>query len=119
MKFRDTPALLHALALAVLWTAAGHASAQTAPAASHDHAAHGAAATDTKAEGEVRKIDTAQGKITLRHGPIANLDMPGMTMVFTAADPKLLAGLTEGDQVRFSAEKRNGVYMVTGIEAAR
>ena len=32
-------------------------------------------------EGEVRKVDKAAGKITVKHGPIANLDMPGMTMV--------------------------------------
>ncbi|MEO7105496.1 MAG: copper-binding protein [Rhodoferax sp.] len=33
-------------------------------------------------EGEVRKIDKESKKITLRHGPLKNLDMPAMTMVF-------------------------------------
>lgn len=36
------------------------------------------------ANGEVKKIDEAAGKITLKHGPIKNLDMQdeSMTMVF-------------------------------------
>jgi Cu/Ag efflux protein CusF len=39
-----------------------------------------------------------------------------MTMVFTATDKKLLAGLKEGDKVRFSGDKQNGAYVVTAIE---
>lgn len=73
----------------------------------------------TQTDGEVRKVDMAQGKVTLRHGPLTSLDMPAMTMVFTAADKKLLEGLKEGDKVRFTADKQNGVYMVTAIEAAK
>jgi Cu/Ag efflux protein CusF len=29
-------------------------------------------------DGEVRKVDKDQGKVTLKHGPIVSLDMPGM-----------------------------------------
>ncbi len=39
-------------------------------------------------EGEVSKIDKAQSKITLKHGEIKNLDMPGMTMVFQVKDKR-------------------------------
>src|SRR5512147_1476363 len=70
-------------------------------------------------EGEVRKIDKAQSKLTLKHGPIVNLEMPGMTMVFKVADPKWLEPLKEGDKVRFTAEKVGGVYTVTAIEPAK
>ena len=70
-------------------------------------------------EGEVTKIDTAQGKVTLRHGEIKNLDMPPMTMVFRVSDAKLLDGLAVGAKVRFSAEKRDGQYLVTQIAPAR
>jgi Cu(I)/Ag(I) efflux system periplasmic protein CusF len=70
-------------------------------------------------EGEVRKIDKAQAKLTLRHGPIVNLDMPAMTMVFKVADPSWLGTLHEGDKVRFAADKVGGVYTVTAIESAR
>jgi len=66
-------------------------------------------------DAEVRKIDRAQGKITLRHGEIKNLDMPAMTMVFRVADLKLLDGLAEGSQVKFDAEKVNGQYTVVRL----
>jgi Cu/Ag efflux protein CusF len=69
-------------------------------------------------EAEVRKIDRAQGKITLRHGEIKNLEMPPMTMVFRVADAKLLDGLAEGAKVRFDAEKLNGQYTVVRIAPA-
>ncbi|NBT78409.1 MAG: RND transporter [Betaproteobacteria bacterium] len=75
-------------------------------------------ASQPTTEGEVRKVDKLQGKVTLRHGRIENLDMAPMTMVFTAADSTLLERLNPGDKVRFSAEKRNGVFTVTGIELA-
>ncbi|WP_332827297.1 copper-binding protein [Ramlibacter sp.] len=90
------------LAIAAIFLASG-AGAQQAP----------------QSEGEVRKVDTARGKITLRHGPLANLDMPAMTMVFNAADPKLLQGLKQGDKVRFTADKKDGTYIVTAIEVAK
>lgn len=81
-----------------------------------DHAAHHAAAL---ADGEVRKVDRDAKKITLRHGPIGNLDMPPMTMVFQVKDAALLDKVKAGDKVRFSAEKVGGQYTVTGIEAAK
>ena len=71
-------------------------------------------------EGEVRKVNLATGKITLRHGEIKNLDMPPMTMVFTARDKALLKDLKAGDKVRFAADKdAAGDYVVTAIEPAR
>lgn len=69
-------------------------------------------------DGEVRKVDQDQGKLTLRHGPIRNLDMPGMTMVFRVADPAMLEGLKDGDKVRFSADRLNGVITITALESA-
>jgi uncharacterized cupredoxin-like copper-binding protein/Cu/Ag efflux protein CusF len=74
---------------------------------------------DKYTEGEVRKVDKAAGKITLRHGPIASLDMPAMTMVFRARDPAMLDTVRAGDKVRFTADKVKGVYTVTHIEAAK
>ena len=68
------------------------------------------------ADGEVRKIDKAQGKITLKHGEIKNLEMPPMTMVFKVKDAALLDQVKQGDKVGFTAEKIGGEYTVTGIE---
>jgi Cu/Ag efflux protein CusF len=98
------------------------ALAQSSPA---DHAAHhpaGAsptAAPTPMADGEVRKVDKEQGKVTLKHGPIASIDMPPMTMVFKVAEPKMLDALKQGDKVKFAAEKVNGALTVTAIEVAK
>lgn len=107
----------HAIAIAAaLFTFAASAQAQ---ASSTEPATQQAQATAAKAQGEVRKVDKAQGKVTLKHGPIATLEMPGMTMVFKVADPKMLEGVKEGDKVTFAAERVNGTITVTSIEAAR
>ena len=68
------------------------------------------------AEGEVRKVDKATGKISLRHGDIKNLDMPPMSMVFQVKDPALLNNVKAGDKVRFTADQINGDYTVMSIE---
>lgn len=98
----------------------GTAYAQTSAA---DHSAHHApAATPAAApttDGEVRKVDKEQGKVTLKHGPITNLDMPGMTMVFKVADPKLLDTIKQGDKVKFAADNVNGSLTVTAIKVAK
>lgn len=65
---------------------------------------------------EVRKVDLGANKITLKHGPIAQLDMPGMTMVFQVRNPVLLQGIQAGDRVNFSAEQLQGAYVVTGLQ---
>jgi Cu(I)/Ag(I) efflux system periplasmic protein CusF len=70
-------------------------------------------------EGEVRKVDKGAKKITLKHGPIKNLDMPGMTMVFQVKDPALLEQVKAGDKVGFAAEKIGDSYVVTRIEARK
>lgn len=92
------------------------AFAQTQPAAAQGATAEPAA---PMADGKVRKVDKDAGKVTLRHGPIQNLDLPAMTMVFKVSDPKMLDSLKEGDKVRFSADKVSGVITVTRIEAAK
>lgn len=67
-------------------------------------------------DGEVKKIDQNAGKITLKHGPIQNLDMPAMQMVFRVADPALLQKLQVGDKVTFEADKIGGHFTVIAIE---
>ena len=67
-------------------------------------------------EGEIRKVDKEAGKLTIKHGEIKNLEMPPMTMVFRASDPKLMESLNAGDQIGFHAEKVDGQFMVTVIE---
>ena len=109
---------LHFLAASALALAAS-AHAQPTPDAAARPAPAASASALPASDGEVRKVDREQGKLTLRHGPIANLDMPGMTMVFRVADPKLLDGIKEGDKVKFSADRVNGAITVTAIQAAK
>lgn len=111
MNARHT-ALLAAAVLALGF--AGTASAAT----EHMHGAGAAAPSPatTLTTGEVRKVDTAQGKVTIKHEPITNLDMPGMTMVFRAQKPELLKNIKEGDRIRFHAETEKGALIVTRIE---
>jgi Cu(I)/Ag(I) efflux system periplasmic protein CusF len=66
--------------------------------------------------GKVEKVDAAQGKITIDHGPIKNLDMEGMTMVFRVQDPALLKQVKAGDKVQFTADRVNGQITVTSIK---
>lgn len=69
-------------------------------------------------DAEVRRVDKDAQKVTLRHGPIPNLGMGDMTMVFRVADPRMLDGLKQGDKIRFKADKVGGQYTVTVMEVA-
>lgn len=70
-------------------------------------------------DGSVEKIDQAAGKVTLKHGPIKNLDMDGMTMVFRVKDPEMLKPLKVGQKVKFEADRVNGQITVTKIQDAK
>ena len=66
------------------------------------------------AHGEVKKVDEAAGKITLKHGPIKSLDMDEpMTMVFRVSDPAMLKQVKVGDKVRFEVERAPSGITIT------
>lgn len=69
--------------------------------------------------GEVRKVDKENKKLTIKHGPLKNLDMPGMTMVFQVRDPSMVDKIQVGDKVQFVADKLEGKFTVMQIEVAR
>lgn len=68
------------------------------------------------ADAEVRRVDKDAKKVTLKHGPIKSLDMPGMTMVFQVRDDKLFDKLVAGEKIKFAAEQFQGAYVVTEVE---
>ena len=70
-------------------------------------------------DGEVKKVDPDNGKITLKHGDIKNLDMPGMTMVFTVRDKGQLTNLKPGDKVQFMVVQEGGKMIITDIQPVR
>jgi Cu(I)/Ag(I) efflux system periplasmic protein CusF len=100
------------------------AGALLVPLAYADDAHHTGGATAAQSatalsDGEIRKVDKAAQKITIKHGPLANLDMPAMTMVFQVKDPGMLEQVKAGDTVKFQAEKAGGAFTVTKIEPAQ
>ena len=76
----------------------------------------GASAPMQMTDATVGKIDKATGKVTLAHGPIPNLDMPPMTMIFRVKDKAWLDKIKQGDKIRFMAEQISGAYTVVHFE---
>ena len=113
--FKIRPALFTALAALTL---AGYAHAQsTSGNAMSSTAAPASPASADLADGEVRKVDTENKKLTIKHGPLKNLDMPGMTMVFQVKEDAMLEKVQPGDKVRFQADKVDGKFTVMKIES--
>ncbi len=117
MRSLNTLALLTAMLAGSAFAQSTATPAGTMPMgeAKKEAAAPGAAMAD----GEVRKVDKEAKKITMKHGEIKNLDMPGMTMVFQVKDPAMLDKVKAGDKVRFTAEKDGGAIVVTDIQPAK
>ncbi|WP_082715845.1 TolC family protein [Burkholderia sp. BDU5] len=66
--------------------------------------------------GEIRKVDAAVGKSTIKHGPLENLGMDAMTMVFRVKDPAMPSQVATGDKIDFVAEEVNGVLTVVKLQ---
>jgi Cu(I)/Ag(I) efflux system periplasmic protein CusF len=82
--------------------------------------AFGTAFAQNAINGEVKKVDAAAGKITLKHGPAKSLGMDEpMTMVYRVKDPSLLKSVKVGDKVQFEAEQADAGYTVTKIQKAK
>ncbi|MFZ4539480.1 copper-binding protein [Propionivibrio sp.] len=92
-------------------------------ASDHDaHAGHLAQSNKTSespmSEGIVRKVDKAAAKVTVTHGPLANLGMPAMTMVFRVKDAAWLDRMQTGSNIRFQADSINGALTIVRFELA-
>lgn len=87
----------YVLAVAVLLGASGPALAQSA-------------------SGTVKRVDAGAGKITVNHGPIKNLNMDSMTMVFRVKDPAMLKQVKAGDRIRFDADRINGAITIINMK---
>jgi Cu(I)/Ag(I) efflux system periplasmic protein CusF len=102
-----------AAALATLIGVPGIANAQI------DHNKMDATQMASMTDGEIRKVDKDAGKVTIKHGEIKNLDMPGMTMIFTAKDKSLLDKVQTGDKVKFAVINDGGKMVVTDIQTVK
>jgi Cu/Ag efflux protein CusF len=109
---------------AVIATSALALITQAQTMSGHDHHAAAPAAKPAApkgaemSEGEVRKVDMARRQITLKHGPLKNLDMPAMTMAFQVTDPAMLDKVKAGDKVRFVAANPGGKLTLTDVRLA-
>ncbi len=98
---------------------AGVASASGNHGGAHTMQAQATTSAGDMTDGEVRKVDKEAGKLTLKHGEIKSLDMPGMTMIFTVKDKAMLDAVKTGDKVRFKAINDGGVFTVTEIQPTK
>ncbi|MDP1537741.1 MAG: copper-binding protein [Burkholderiales bacterium] len=77
-------------------------------------------AADKFSEGTVKKIDVPTQRVMLAHGPIANIGMGPMTMMFKVRDAAMLKQLKDGDKVLFRVEEDSkGDYVIVSIKAAK
>ena len=112
---KNTNALLAATGIALSSFLSGHAFAAASAQPTQMEMANSPSLTD----GEVKKIDKEQGKITLKHGAIKHMDMPGMTMVFSVKDKTMLDTVKAGDKVQFMVVEEGGKMTVTQIQAGK
>lgn len=121
MKLSTTLSMATALALSFGFSAStyAHGDEKHADTKMDDVKVAQAAPSTDMTEGEIRKVDMDNKKITIKHGEIKNLDMPGMTMVFQVKDPAMLDKVKAGDKVKFVAEKLGGALVVTDIQLAK
>jgi Cu/Ag efflux protein CusF len=92
------------------------ASAYAADEASEVQASANVNAQAALSHGEVRKVDVAAGKLTIKHGPLENLGMDAMTMVFKVKDPAMLSQVEPGDTIDFIADEVAGALTVVKLE---
>ena len=117
----------HFAALALVMSAiALPARAQEHSHEGHDQqAATADAATPSSQDwipAEVRRVDAAQQKLTLKHGDIRHLDMPGMTMPFKLAPGVVsaaqLTAIKAGDKVEVRIESQQGQLTIVELRPA-
>ncbi|WP_116136960.1 copper-binding protein [Trinickia diaoshuihuensis] len=76
----------------------------------------GGPAANGMSHGEIKKVDAAAGKLTIKHGPLENLGMEGMTMVFKVKDPAMLSQVKVGDKIDFVADEVDGALTVVKLQ---
>ena len=104
------------LGCAMAVSATAYAAGDTGKTTPASGAQQGANAKSSMSHGEVKKVDNAAGKLTIKHGPLENLDMEAMTMVFKVKDPAMLSQVKVGDKIDFVAEEVDGALTVTKLQ---
>jgi Cu(I)/Ag(I) efflux system periplasmic protein CusF len=112
--------------IAILITVLAAGTAFAFPAGADDghmrhatKAGNSAAASAAWTEGEVRKVDKAAGKLTIKHGPMPKFDMPPMTMAYRVKDKTMLDQLKPGDKIKFDVDGVGGEFTVLRLEKVK
>ncbi|KVN82405.1 copper-binding protein [Burkholderia ubonensis] len=105
-----------AMGCALAFSAASHAAGEMGNMDMSGGAKQGAEAASGMSHGKIRKVDTAAGKLTIKHGPLENLGMDAMTMVFKVKDAAMLSQVKAGDRIDFVADEVNGALTVTKLQ---
>ena len=107
------------LAMLIAASAVSFATSAAAQMAAMAPMAPASAGQSLMSEGEIKNVDKDAGKLTIKHGELKNLGMPGMTMVFRVKDPAMLGQVKVGDKIHFVADKVGGALTVTTLEVAK
>jgi len=119
MKTLKTIALVVLAGASFALSLPGIAQAMDGSSPGKDGATAKSTSSADMAEGEIKKVDKDNKKLTIKHGEIKNLDMPGMTMVFQVKDAAMIDSVKVGDKVRFVAEKGATGFVVSEIQASK
>ena len=69
-----------------------------------------------KGTGLIQQIDRDKGVITIKHGPLQGINMPGMTMSFLVKDKAMLSSLQPLQKVDFELTYDGRQYLITHIK---
>lgn len=69
-----------------------------------------------KGTGLIQRIDREKGAVTIKHGPLQGLNIPGMTMSFLVKDKAMLSGLQPLQKVEFELTYDGRQYLITHIK---
>lgn len=76
----------------------------------------GAFAETVFTKGVVKKVKPEDGKVTIIHEELVELEMPAMTMVFVVADEAMFDELEPGKEIEFAVERVDGKLTVTELK---
>ena len=105
-----------AMGCALAFSAASYAAGDMSNMDMSSDAKQSADVKNAMSHGEIKKIDTANGKLTIKHGPLENLGMDAMTMFFKVKDPAMIAQVKVGDKIDFVAEEIDGALTVVQLQ---
>jgi Cu/Ag efflux protein CusF len=74
------------------------------------------AANAALTDAEVKNVDLATGKVTLKHGALENVGMPAMTMAFKTQDAAMAKQVHAGDKVKVRVENVGGALTIVKMD---